>query len=199
MSTRLVHDGVLFGSSLAGNFSLAGASCVRYRASILPYLRQFSGALHGCRLRRVTRAALAYIIRIMPRCATVNNALASQVLSKIIDAELTIESQEPVQSDIASLLTPRQLTRLSCPWRVPTLSPRRTSQTCDIVSMDHWQSHKRKLTLHSKSSYPAKSSLPETENATDVMPHTGSGSCTQCVNKTVHASRWGLSTHHVAL
>ena len=41
----------------------------------------------------------------------------------------TIESHEPVQRLSASLLTPRQLTRLSCPCNVPTRSPRRTSQT----------------------------------------------------------------------
>lgn len=34
-----------------------------------------------------------------------------------------------------SLLTPRQLTRFSCPLSEPTLSPRRTSQTCEIVSI----------------------------------------------------------------
>lgn len=42
---------------------------------------------------------------------------------------LTIESQEPVQRERASLLTPKQLTRLSWPCNVPTLSPRRVSQT----------------------------------------------------------------------
>lgn len=69
-----------------------------------------------------------------------------------------MESHEPVQRLKASLLTPRQLTRLSCPCNVPTRSPRSTSQT-----------------LHSKSSYPANNNRPETEKATEVIPHTGSG------------------------
>ncbi len=42
----------------------------------------------------------------------------------------TIESHDPVHNDIASLLTPRQLTRLSWPCNVPTRSPRSTSHTC---------------------------------------------------------------------
>jgi hypothetical protein len=51
---------------------------------------------------------------------------------------LTKESQEPVHKLMPSLLTPRQLTRFSCPLKEPTLSPRRTSQTCDEVSVpDH--------------------------------------------------------------
>jgi len=45
-----------------------------------------------------------------------------------------MESHEPVQRLSASLLTPRQLTRLSCPCNVPTRSPRRTSQTWRLVS-----------------------------------------------------------------
>lgn len=44
---------------------------------------------------------------------------------------LTMESHEPVHNDMASLLTPKQLTRLSCPCKVPTRSPRSTSHTCD--------------------------------------------------------------------
>lgn len=63
-------------------------------------------------------------------------------------------SQEPVQSAMPSWLTPRQLTRFSCPARTPTRSPLRVSHTLQL-----------------KSSYPAKSIRPETENATDVMPH----------------------------
>lgn len=43
---------------------------------------------------------------------------------------LTRESQDPVHKLMPSLLTPRQLTRFSWPLKEPTLSPRRTSQTC---------------------------------------------------------------------
>jgi hypothetical protein len=46
----------------------------------------------------------------------------------------TNESHDPVQRDKPSLLTPRQLTRLSCPARIPTLSPFKTSQTYNINS-----------------------------------------------------------------
>jgi len=67
---------------------------------------------------------------------------------------LSKESHDPVHKLIPSLLTPKQLTRLSWPTSEPTFSPRVISQT-----------------LHSKSSYPANSSLPETDVATDVMPH----------------------------
>ena len=42
---------------------------------------------------------------------------------------LTVESQDPVHRLIPSLLTPRQLTRFSWPFRFPTRSPRNTSQT----------------------------------------------------------------------
>lgn len=88
--------------------------------------------------------------------------------------KLAIESHEPVHNDMASLLTPRQLTRLSCPCSVPTRSPRRVSQTWYC----QWCREKMVMTprtLHSKSSYPANNNLPDTENATDVIPHTGSG------------------------
>ena len=89
---------------------------------------------------------------------------------------LTVESQDPVQRLIASLLTPRQLTRFSWPFRLPTRSPRRTSQTFrwleKISTINIWNGWKPDvLTLHSKSSYPAKSNRPETENATEVIPH----------------------------
>lgn len=48
-------------------------------------------------------------------------------------SKLTIESHDPVHNERASFETPRQLTRLSCPCKVPTRSPRRTSQTYDVV------------------------------------------------------------------
>lgn len=64
---------------------------------------------------------------LMPICATVPSKLYVGVL--YVNLKLTIESHEPVQRLSASLLTPRQLTRLSCPCNVPTRSPRRTSQT----------------------------------------------------------------------
>jgi hypothetical protein len=87
----------------------------------------------------------------------------------------TIESHEPVHRLSASLLTPRQLTRLSCPCRVPTRSPRRTSQTWIALAWSFALHHVVAPTLHSKSSYPANNSRPETEKATEVMPQTGSG------------------------
>lgn len=43
---------------------------------------------------------------------------------------LTRESQDPVHKLIPSLLTPKQLTRLSCPTNDPTFSARVTSHTC---------------------------------------------------------------------
>lgn len=49
--------------------------------------------------------------------------------------EHTMESHEPVHRLRASLLTPRQLTRLSWPCSVPTRSPRRTSHTCVLSDM----------------------------------------------------------------
>jgi len=42
---------------------------------------------------------------------------------------LSRESHDPVHRLIPSLLTPRQLTRFSCPLSDPTLSPRSVSQT----------------------------------------------------------------------
>jgi hypothetical protein len=67
---------------------------------------------------------------------------------------LTIESHDPVHNERASFETPRQLTRLSCPWRVPTRSPRRTSQTCIYLSASCflYACDAKSRTLHSKSS-----------------------------------------------
>lgn len=62
-------------------------------------------------------------------------------------------SQLPVQRAIPSELTPRQLTRFSCPVKTPTRSPFNVSQT-----------------LHVQSSYPPNSILPEIEKATEVIP-----------------------------
>lgn len=62
-------------------------------------------------------AILLRLTLIMPRCAAVGKfKLASWAVKDVYArVNLTSESHEPVQSDIASLLTPRQLTRLSCP------------------------------------------------------------------------------------
>jgi hypothetical protein len=49
--------------------------------------------------------------------------------SRVLKGELTNESHDPVHKLIPSLLTPRQLTRLSWPTKDPTFSPRVTSQT----------------------------------------------------------------------
>lgn len=86
---------------------------------------------------------------------------------------LTNESQEPVHKLIPSLLTPKQLTRFSWPTREPTFSPRVTSQTCqEYVSLGSKQVCGGLVrTLHSKSSYPANRRRPETDVATDVIPH----------------------------
>ena len=62
-------------------------------------------------------------------------------------------SQLPVQSAMPSVLTPKQLTLLSCPVKTPTRSPLRVSQT-----------------LHVQSSYPPNRIRPEMENATEVIP-----------------------------
>ena len=87
-----------------------------------------------------------------------------KLLSEEFTKRDTNESHDPVQRLNPSLLTPRQLTRLSCPARIPTLSPFKTSQTyCQIWTM-------RGNTLQLKSSYPAKRSRPEAENAMDVIP-----------------------------
>jgi len=59
-----------------------------------------------------------------------------------------------VHSAIPSTLTPRQLTRFSCPVRTPTRSPFRVSQTLQV-----------------QSSYPPNRMRPDMENATDVIPH----------------------------
>ena len=73
------------------------------------------------------------VLRLKPRCG----AVVLSVLQRWRSARkymLTIESHDPVHNERASFETPRQLTRLSCPWRVPTRSPRRTSQTCNLLS-----------------------------------------------------------------
>lgn len=55
--------------------------------------------------------------------------LAGETLPRIERRRRTKESQDPVHRLIPSLLTPRQLTRLSWPLSEPILSPRRTSHT----------------------------------------------------------------------
>ena len=66
---------------------------------------------------------------------------------------LRVLSQLPVQRAIPSALTPKQLTRFSCPVSTPTRSPLSVSQT-----------------LHVQSSYPPNSTRPEMEKATEVIP-----------------------------
>lgn len=78
---------------------------------------------------------------------------------------------------VPSLLTPKQLTRFSWPTRDPTFSPRVISHTYVVLARvelsrleNNATSQSIMLTLHSKSSYPAKSNRPETDVATEVMP-----------------------------
>lgn len=63
-------------------------------------------------------------------------------------------SQLPVHIAIPSDDTPRQDTLLSCAVNTPTRSALRVSQTLQL-----------------KSSYPANNSRPDTEKATEVIPH----------------------------
>merc|ERR1712241_1390317 len=62
-------------------------------------------------------------------------------------------SQDPVHTAMPSSVTPRQLTRLSCPARTPALSQRIVSQMLQLLS-----------------SYPAISNRPDLLKATEVMP-----------------------------
>ena len=48
---------------------------------------------------------------------------------EIEERRFTVASQDPVHKLMASLLTPKQLTRFSCPFKFPTRSPLNTSQT----------------------------------------------------------------------
>ena len=65
----------------------------------------------------------------MPKCGAIGCQFGATYTELGLEFLLTIESQEPVHNDIASLETPKQLTLLSWPWSVPTRSPRRVSQT----------------------------------------------------------------------
>lgn len=64
----------------------------------------------------------------MPRSLTIQTIVISSCRAAAL-VELTVASQDPVHKLIPSLLTPKQLTRFLWPLRLPTLSPRRTSQT----------------------------------------------------------------------
>jgi len=127
------------------------------------FSRMFGNALEVCEPNRIVKKLTRLINGTIPHpaflsviCASVTAKLSRRPHKYGANYQaqiLRVESHDPVHKLIPSLLTPRQLTRLSCPVRVPTRSPRSTSQT-----------------LHSKSSYPAKSRRPETENATEVIP-----------------------------
>lgn len=52
-------------------------------------------------------------------------------------------------------------------------------------------------TLHSKSSYPAKSNRPDTEKATEVMPHTGSPICS--ISALAQHCTSSMNTYSIAL
>lgn len=113
---------------------------VLHSASLLGV--RYTAALYGIGYRcRVCYQSETFVNNHVDH-AQIRSCVQALASVSIIDAivrtmQLTIESQDPVHNDMASLLTPRQLTRLSCPWRVPTLSPRRTSQTCHGVSMGY--------------------------------------------------------------
>lgn len=103
-------------------------------------------------------------------------------------------SQDPVATAIPSSVTPRQLTRLSCPANTPEIktadfmhkhSPQlaakvRHSMANSPLPMTGTRQDPRHLparsafsvshTLQLKSSYPARSRRPLFENATEVMP-----------------------------
>lgn len=82
-------------------------------------------------------ASALFAVRVMPNVQDVvtlpspNLKLKRRIsaVQDMIDMGHTSESQEPVHKLIPSLLTPKQLTRFSCPLSEPTLSPRSVSQT----------------------------------------------------------------------
>lgn len=112
---------------------------------------------------------------IMPRPA--ERCQRSNLVADMNLLTLRVLSQLPVQSAMPSALTPKQLTRFSCPVNTPTRSPLSVSQTLQV-----------------QSSYPPKRMRPEMEKATDVIPHR----MLSCVNELSSRSARMSNSRHEA-
>lgn len=89
----------------------------------------FVSSSNGRRRETFVFVALYGDLGFMPRLGA-SSHISAHLDHPIAIALLTVESQEPVHRLMASLLTPKQLTRFSWPCKEPTRSPRRTSHTC---------------------------------------------------------------------